>query len=76
MTENQTLCKGIIASKTYIEPLLNNKNDNNLPKGILYRASFSSFFKDESLALKLKKINESILGSEYIFILFTKINKN
>ena len=69
LTDNSTLYKGIIASKTYIEPLLNNKKDINLPKGILYGASFFSFFKDESLALKLKKINESILGSEYIFIL-------
>ena len=69
LTDNSTLYKGIIASKTYIEPLLNNKKDINLPKGILYGASFFSLFKDESLALKLKKINESILGSEYIFIL-------
>ena len=68
-TDNSTLYKGIIASKTYIEPLLNNKKNNNLPKGILYGGSFSSFYKDKSLALKFKNENESILKGEYIFIL-------
>ena len=45
LTDNSTLYKGIIASKTYIEPLLNNKKDINLPKAFYMELLFSLFLK-------------------------------
>ena len=67
--ENSQLYKGIIASKSYIQPLLDNKKKKGLPRGFLYGGTFFSFYKEKSLALKIKEKNESLINEDFVFIL-------